>query len=101
MKEKKFNLFGSNWKINYVPKVKDSENNWLYGDASGMKRDIRVSLKDDNNKPLPQEEVEIAELHEIMHAIFMAGQYHNCNNDEPLVEWCARCIYSLKKQGIL
>ena len=36
-----------------------------------------------------------------MHAIFDAGDYHSCNDDEPLVEWCARCIYHLKKQGII
>lgn len=40
-------------------------------------------------------------LHELMHVILSTGQYNNCNNDEPLVEWLARCIYSLKNQNII
>ena len=34
-------------------------------------------------------------LHEINHAILTTGQYLNPSSDEPLVEWIARCYYSI------
>lgn len=40
-------------------------------------------------------------LHEIVHSIFQTGQYMSCDNDEPLVEWTARCLKALKQQHII
>ena len=50
---------------------------------------------------MQENEILITLYHEIIHAILLTGQYINSSNDEPLVEWLARCILSLKNQKIL
>ena len=103
MKEKiqTFNLFGSNWKIIYKDRVEGEDNNWVYGATRDATKTIEISLKDPEGNKLPKEEVRFAVNHEVNHAIFSTGQYWNSFQDEPLVEWLARCIASLIDQKIL
>ena len=72
MKEKSYNLFGSTWRIQFVDEVVDEK-----------------------------DEIELTVLHGIVHSIFQTGQYMSCDNDEPLVEWTARCLKALKEQHII
>lgn len=100
---KKFNLFGKKYTIEYVDELKplnDDDNSVTYGITCHPECTIQVAKKV-KGKAIDKEDVEITRLHEIMHAIFDAGDYHSCNDDEPLVQWCARCLYALKKQGII
>jgi hypothetical protein len=79
----------------------DDNKDQLFGYTAAMDREIYVSLKNSEDKPLPDNEIWDTVAHEIVHAIFMTGQYNNCNTDEPLVEWTAKCMRQLIKQKIM
>lgn len=101
MKSKKFEIFGKEYTLDYVDEIKSEDANGItYGLTCHPAGTISIATKPKGYK-LSAKGIEITKLHEIMHAIFDAGNYHSCNDDEPLVEWCARCIYHLKKQGII
>ena len=93
-------LFGEKYKIRYVDNI-PSDDGYVYGQYNRVKGLIEVALLDDEGKPLSKETVRISLLHEIMHAIFSAGQYREQNDNEPLVEWCAKCLNQLIKSNIL
>ena len=59
---------------------------------------IEVSTKSENGLNLTPRTINITLLHELVHAIFASGMYQE-TQDEPLVEWVAKCIYSLYEQG--
>lgn len=101
MKNKTINIFGSKYKIKYIDKVYDEEGNWIYGKVDTSNKETLISTLLHDDKPVQREEVEISLYHEIYHAILITGQYMQCSNDEPLVEWLARCTYSLIKQNVL
>lgn len=101
LKNKSFNIFGTKYKIKFVDNVLDEEGNWIYGKIDTFSKEIQVSIKLSNGKDVQENEILITLYHEIIHTILLTGQYINSNNDEPLVEWLARCILSLKNQKIL
>lgn len=101
MKNKTINIFGSKYKIKYIDKVYDEEGNWLYGKVDTSNKEILISTLLHDDKPVQREEVEISLYHEIYHAVLITGQYMQCSDDESLVEWLARCTYSLIKQNVL
>lgn len=45
---------------------------------------------------MDKSEAKITLIHELIHAILDEGQYHGSSADEPMVEWLARCLKSLK-----
>ena len=57
--------------------------------------------RDKDGNIIPKEELQLTFLHELMHAILGTGQYNVYSQDEPHVEWLARCIYSLLQQKVL
>ena len=101
LKNKSFNIFGSKYRIKFVDNVLNEEGDWTYGKIDTYSKEIQVSIKLSNGKDIQENEILITLYHEIIHAILSAGQYINSCNDEPLVEWLARCILSLKNQKIL
>ena len=101
LKNKSFNIFGTKYRIKFMDNVLDEEGNWTYGKIDTYSKEIQVSIKLSNGKDMQENEILITLYHEIIHAILSAGQYINSCNDEPLVEWLARCILSLKNQKIL
>lgn len=99
---KSFNIFGTEYKLEFVDKIKcEDDNMFCWGDTDGRTHTIRISLKDLNGKKISSKEVRITVLHELIHAIFNEGQYKDESNNEPLVEWVARCLNSLLDQKIL
>ena len=100
MKEKKFDLFGTVYTIKELDVVKDEKGIELYGMCKGSAKEILIA-KTINGVVIKPEEKRISLLHECLHAIFGTGCYGGSNEDEPLVEWCARCINSLIKQKII
>ncbi len=101
LKNKSFNIFGSKYRIKFVDNVLDEESNWIYGKTDVFSKEILISTKLSDGKDIQENEILITLYHEIMHAILLIGQYTNSSDDEPLVEWLARCILSLKNQKIL
>ena len=101
LKNKSFNIFGTKYRIKFMDNVLDEEGNWTYGNINTHSKEIQVSIKLSNGKDMQENEILITLYHEIIHAILSAGPYINSCNNEPLVEWLARCILSLKNQKIL
>lgn len=99
--KKSVDIFGTTYTINIVDTLDkaDDECNY-YGETDHSSKIIKIGRNVHNIKQ-SDTEMKLTFLHELMHVILSIGQYNNCNNDEPLVEWLARCIYSLKNQNIL
>lgn len=102
MKKKSYNLFGSTWIVQFVDEVVDKNGRWIFGETESPSRVITISTKKPDGSKLSKDEIELTVLHEIVHSIFQTGQYMNCDDDdEPLVEWTARCLKALKEQHII
>lgn len=99
--KKSVDIFGTTYTINIVDTLDkpDDECNY-YGETEYSSKTIKIGRNVHNIKQ-SDTEMGLTLLHELIHAILSTGQYNNCNNDEPLVEWLARCIYSLKNQNVL
>ena len=101
MKEKKFDLFGSKYTIAETDKVvtKDAGVE-AYGGYNSDTKEILLA-RTVNGNTISEDEQRITLLHELVHCIFDTGRYNECNDDEPLVEWTARCLNALIKQKII
>lgn len=98
---KKFDLFGSTWTIKIVDNIPKCEDGLsCYGVCNSVPQIIEIAIHSDDTE-ISEETMFITLCHELVHAIFITGSYINSNNDEPLVEFTARSIVSLLKQGIL
>jgi Zn-dependent peptidase ImmA (M78 family) len=96
MKIKEFNIFGTKWNIIYESTPKKLEDGtFLYGQAMPREKEIHIYNEGGTR------EKKLTLLHELIHAILMEGSYFNTNDDEPLVEWIAKCLLSLKEQKII
>lgn len=96
MKQKEFFIFGTKWKIIFENTPKELEDGtFLYGQARPREKEIHIYNEGGAR------EKKLTLLHELIHAILMEGSYFDANNDEPLVEWIAKCLLSLKEQKII
>lgn len=101
-KNRKFKIFDSTWNIKFEDKYfKADEGGTLLGETDPNTRTIRISLRDINGNPYKEDNIRVTVLHELFHAIFLEGQYINEYNDEPIVEWSAKCINSLLNQHVI
>lgn len=103
MKSKDFNfeLFGSIWKVKFIDNVKDNgDGTCQLGNTNSMNQTITISTKDMEGNSLSEDTVTMTLYHELVHCIFDTGAYMDCTDNEPLVEWTARCINSLLKQKV-
>ena len=104
MEEKKLNLFGTQYLIKFVDEIKreeDGKTSITEGLCDSANRIISVALKQPDGNPTPAYDLRKNLLHECFHAILDEGQYLNNSDDEPLVEWLARCMTSILDQGVL
>ena len=106
MKNKKFKLFNEQWEIKYVNHIDDdelSENEKydLMGVTYSARKQIFIALKDRNNEDIPEDSIRITLLHELMHVICGSGAYMNYNNDEPFIEWCAKCLDDMIRKKVI
>ena len=98
MEDIKFKIFGSNWTIKFKDKVfitTDDGQQYALGLADPGKRVLWISTECEDGTDIPLSEVRLTVLHEMIHAYFVTGQYLSCHQDEPLVEWLARCINAM------
>lgn len=101
MGKKKFKLFNTDWEIEYVDSFDGEDDSTIkLGNTNHLTHKIQVARIADGVK-LSKEDIELTLYHEIVHSILDTGNYRVYSNDEPLVEWIANCLISLKKQKIL
>jgi len=100
LKDFTFDIFGTKWKVEYVDRVPvDDELDFRFGECDPVAKKILVAkMNRDGDDFLDEREIRLTLLHEITHAILSDGGYKNSNMDEPLVEWIAKCILSLREQ---
>ena len=99
---KKFDLFGTTWTINIVDKIEDdNDSSKCYCGMTYHAKQIISIARNVNGDKISDESLRITLYHELVHAICSVGNYLSINNDEPFVEFMARCIMSLIKQDIL
>lgn len=102
LKNKKMNLFGTEWRIRFEEKVLDPESGReIYGITYRGANNVITIAKTIYGQKINDKEIKLTLLHELMHAVFITGQYNNSNDDEPLVEWCARCLYQLIDKKVI
>lgn len=102
MKTKDFEIFGTKYTLGYVEEIDDkASKGTTVGLCDSTNSKVWVATKLPNGDSISEEEQEKNKIHGLIHAILNEGQYLDCSDDEPLVEWLARCIYSLKKQEII
>lgn len=101
LNNKTFNIFGEKYVIHFVDTLDIPDDDTShYGLTNNPKKEIQIALNVKGNKQ-SDNELKITLIHEIVHCIFDGGCYFNSSDDESLVEWTAKCIVSLLKQGIL
>lgn len=98
---KTINIFGTTYTIEYVDKIDIEEPNFRFGEESSADHTIKIALKYNEAGDIEKSELDKNLIHEIIHAILDEGQYFQESNNEPLVEWLARCIYNILKQNII
>lgn len=104
-KDRKFKFMDSVWTVKFVDRVEllDGQDPQAtnFGLCDADRRLITIGLKDAGGKPYRKEQVLQTLRHELMHMIMFEGQYLECFNDEPLVEWLAKSIGILIKVKVL
>ena len=99
-KDFEFELFGTKWKVTFIGKVEETEEFYQSGNCCTINGTIWVATQDGEGNPLAESAVRINLLHELSHAIFNTGCYNDSSNNEPMIEWIARCLNSLIVQNI-
>lgn len=94
-KDRTIDIFGSKWKLKFVDKIDLEDDSNPDGITDANKRLIAISTNQSDN------EVMITLLHELIHAVLNTGQYLSSSQNEPMVEFVARSLYSLTKQGLI
>lgn len=101
LKNRKIKIGNSTWKVKLKDKINgDTEDYWL-GTSSALYKTIEITTKYPDNTDLDYITKLETYYHELMHSIFAEGQYLNEKKDEPLVEWCAKCLAQLKLQDAI
>ena len=104
-KNRTFKFFGETWSIKFVDQAPlvDSQGEGAFngGVISPTERTIWISTKWPNGKSIEKETISNTIRHELVHMIFLSGQYIDCYDNEPLVEWTAKAIGQLIKSNLI
>lgn len=101
-KNRTIKVFNTKYKVTYVDDIKsDTPDRTTMGETDFHLKTIKIRVTNRDGNPIPKSEVEICLLHELFHAILTEGQYLNSTDDEPLVEWLARCTKQLIDQKVI
>ena len=96
LQKKEFKVFNTKYDVAFGEEPLKLENgDYEYGICHSAGTNISVSQNDIDKKPLDKQDYEKNAMHEIVHAILGEGGYINTSDDEPLVEWLARCMYDI------
>lgn len=97
----KIDILGDKYTVEFVDKVFNSEDKWVYGETNTVELKISISTHTEDDIPLTKEQIRITLLHEIAHAMCFAGCYFGYGEDEPFIEFVAKSLNSLIKQKVL
>ena len=101
-KNRTFKIFNTTYKLKFVDNIEsEDDNSTVLGITDSSLKIIEIRTKDKLGKVINKNDLYITLLHEIIHAIFIEGQYLQVNQDEPLVEWTAKCLKHLIDQKVL
>lgn len=101
-KSRTIKIFNTRYKLLFVDSIETSEEGrYFYGTFNEARKIIKISLKDVDGKPLDDNTIRESLLHELTHAILDEGKYRASSDDEPMVEWIARCLSDLINQGVI
>lgn len=64
----------------------------MSGSTNSAAHRITLARLDYEGNSMSRGEAKITLLHELLHAILDEGQYSAQSEDEPMVEWLARCL---------
>ena len=104
-KNKTFKFFGETWSIKFVNQAPITEGQVEGAFNNGVimptERTIWISTKWPNGKAIEEVTIKNTIRHELVHMIFLSGQYLSCYDDEPLVEWTAKSLGILLNQHVI
>lgn len=101
-KNRKIKIFNTTYKVKYLDDIKsENPDRTTVGETDSHLKIINIRTLDKEGNPIPKSEIEICLLHELFHAILSEGQYLSSCDDEPLVEWLARCTKHLIDQKVI
>lgn len=89
-------IFGTRYDVKFTEEPeKIDDKKYAYGKCSSQEYEITVTSKTSEGKQIPEDEKVRLTLHEIVHAVLNEGSYLQSSDDEPLVQWLARCFYDI------
>lgn len=88
----KFQFFGNIITVIFEHLVKIDDDNVVLGYAEPWTYVIHVSLYDPHDNPIPEKQIKTTIVHEMVHLFLDSGEYGKYSNNEPMVEWLAKCI---------
>lgn len=100
-KQKRIKIFNTTYTIKYIDKIENNENKFVFGRTNAIDKHIYIATKNDNNKKLSNVEIKTTLYHELIHAILSEGAYGKESDNEPLVEWIAKCLVQLNTNNII
>ena len=105
-RDRKFKFMDTVYTIRFVDRCPVAENQdndaFNFGLFDPRTHVIYITLKDpETGKPYPKGQIMNVLRHELVHMLFFEGQYHDCNEDEPLVEWLSKGLGLLLRQDLL
>lgn len=86
IKNRTINIFGTKYKLKFVDKIfTEDDSLFATGRVTPTSGLIEIATKRCDGTPMPIEEMRVALLHELFHAICDIGQYRDEYSNEPLI----------------
>lgn len=98
-KNRTIKIFNTTYRVLFVDNIEiENPDRTTMGETDSNLKTIKIRVINREGGQVPKQEIEITLLHELFHAILAEGQYLQSTDDEPLVEWLARCTKHLLSQ---
>lgn len=102
IKNRQIKIGNSRWKVKLEESMLSEDGKSFYfGTSNATYKEIKLSTKLPDNTKIKDDSLQETYYHEMLHSILDEGQYKEESDNEPLVEWIAKCLLQLKKQNAL
>lgn len=90
-------LFGTTWEVFLVDEItkemsEEVDPTYCVGVTNSRHKQIYIKSNKEGNAVTRPQEIQLTLLHELMHLVAGEGCYSNINDDEPAIEWFAKCL---------